>query len=274
LKSEEKKRSKEVVDSQPPPSAEPAQVDATAIETAAPAETPVAEAGNGAEQFVLDNATIDPPAVDEIVDSVEQVSAVRIRIAVPVHPLIQESQDQALDTNDEAEGSTAPVAVSPEEALIPQEDVTADIEIDAEQGAEDVNEEDAIKADNGEQDMDTSAQPEAGQDGQQQHGMQNMMAFNPMMQMPGFGGFNPMMGEFTSTPSSSAFINTSHRHAWNGYEPDEHALQRLWWYGHEQHEWHEHGHELWRRIQWLEWSRNGRWQFWRSWRWLLSPRWI
>lgn len=86
LKSEEKKRSKEAVEAQPPPSAEPAQVDATAVEPAV-LETPAADAGGGAEQPVLDNATTEAPAVDEIVDSVEQVSAVRIYITALVRLL-------------------------------------------------------------------------------------------------------------------------------------------------------------------------------------------
>jgi len=42
--------------------------------------------------------------------------------------------------------------------------------------------------------MANNAQSESGQDNQQQ-GMQNMMNFNPMMQMGGFRGFNPMMGK-------------------------------------------------------------------------------
>ncbi|GAB7337546.1 hypothetical protein MBLNU457_g2862t1 [Dothideomycetes sp. NU457] len=192
LKSEEKKRSKEVVDSQPAPPAGPAQVDANAIVPAAAAETSVAEAVSGAEQTVLNNATTEPPAADEVVDSVEQVSA-----------------DQALDTNDATGDLTVSVSNPPEGPPI-QEGVTAEglpVENDAEQGAEDINEEEMQKADDGEQNMDTSEQPDADQDGQQQQqqGMQNMMGFNPMMQMPGFGGFNPMMGMMGMNPMNMPF---------------------------------------------------------------------
>jgi len=89
LKSEEKKRSKEIAETQPPPSATPVQADAPTVVDAAPAETLVPDVEVGAENPPLDNTTIVPPAGDEIVESVEQVSVVCLLAAIVVHSLIQ-----------------------------------------------------------------------------------------------------------------------------------------------------------------------------------------
>jgi len=89
LKSEEKKRSKDISENQPPPSATPVQVDTTAVEVAAaPYETLVRDADGGAENPPLDNATVEPPAGDEVVESVEQISAVCLLTALLLHLLI------------------------------------------------------------------------------------------------------------------------------------------------------------------------------------------